>query len=383
MKERKRHKQESAVMAGLISVLVVALVYGNFEEKPPKKIEDDNNVNSCEIFPEVEKALRELESRNLYLASLRDDRGFIPPEPVVIPDQEFDLTVDQYLDLAACYDAYYQMIPKIEFKINQRSLIKLVDELVPQFEKQGFITTANYPVRAELRDYDIAAKHIGLLGSSNCTDRISINDRLQNQFSAWNMDDPESVFFTVVGHEIGHLQQSGLCPTGFILNVNEVTIAENSAQLMMYEVVSGLALQGNPIAARALFRELRDNARDSALAIALENNDLEGFKKKANLSPLEEARIDKLLRDVPRERIIDIYYRYARGPFRLFFSSLPNEFQRSDLLIQQEAINIGSSWNFVWVYEDRVAKFDDFAYFLENAQALAEGYRDAAAQDLR
>lgn len=247
-------------------------------------------------------------------------------------------------------------------------LIWWAKEAAVQIEYNGAITKARFPsdIGFFMPRSGREANHI--LGRSNCANYIVLNERMQNPHTPWfQMQD----FPGTVIHEMAHVAQGEVCYAAPSENI------ENTAQLVMIEVLASMGNKGNAEAFKALVWEFKHMATTAAYSVALTENrmpEFEKFKLSLNPSAVDIAKWEAAKRTWADKQyeLKDMLYKYNYMPVNLLVTGVRNGTNTIEGLALEP--NYGDTGTFHYPGEPRSFKVDDFAYATTNCEALAREY---------
>lgn len=290
-----------------------------------------------------------------------------------------DAQYDDFVDMATRIDAILDESDRdVEGVHGPKSMNNWIQETVPFFVYEGMSYYMVYPDIAKFTYYDVAQRHVHLLGTANCfADDLDLNARFTNPVSPM-YNDPSSISTLV--HELAHVQ--GICFSTQRLN------HESSAQLATMEVLAAMANRGNADALYVLLDELRYMFVTGARIAAEEEGRGDEYRDLVEGvygdDPLMIARIDKSLRywqDTDLERFYEIVRLYNYEPAREILShwqrgqpirgiSLPINIYCSYGYASYPYGNAPTAFEIEQCYQP--LKIDDLSYILHNLEYLGE-----------
>ena len=229
-----------------------------------------------------------------------------------------------------------------------------IAELAAQFSYEGAANMVNYPTM-NFAAAPSAGRHNHIGGTSDCENSFRLNLRYANPISAWH-ENPG--WISTLSHELAHNHQGQVCYD------MPRELVETTAELMNWEVLAGLANQGNRIALFVLIYDLRSGALSTAqgMALAAGEKALARFEKALRdiqgHDALKWSRYEKSMRfwAGDMERLEWILATYSAAPLNLiarhkFGGTIP------DLALDTDT---------------RDLKIDDLLYVLEHAEEMVD-----------
>lgn len=264
------------------------------------------------------------------------------------------LDFDEAAALALRLDRLAQQIEKTgwEPEANEATFNAWVYELLPMYSYEGAVGRTNIPDQVMPVRWIEGMSHNHIGGRSDCNKTAAINYRYFNPTSHWYQD---KTWIATLAHELAHTQQ--LVSTCAVYDSERI---ENTAQIVAWEVLAGLANAGNRDAAYTLIFELRNTAMRAASAQG-NVDDLYGQIYDDN----ELARWHKAQRfwgDRPDE-LQDILTKYAQQPLDIAFTYR----------------NTGTVHLLALSTADKTLDIDDLTYFLSHAESLVRGFTGGAS----
>lgn len=187
------------------------------------------------------------------------------------------------------FDAALDRLERPE-DINSADAQVLAIEIAPYFEYEGLTGWSTSIPEVVYEPQLEAMGHNHLLGYTFCEDEVYLNARYVNWTSAWyNRPD----FFSTLVHEMIHTLGGDFC-------TYDSAWTESRTQLATLEVMAAMANHGNAMALYALLDELRAVAMGTALAEAIEADDLDRYRwlhsEVYDGDPIQRAKFEKSMR---------------------------------------------------------------------------------------
>lgn len=259
------------------------------------------------------------------------------------------LSFDEAWQLFVRMDRLTQKIEAADLSPPARSgdLLYWTREVLPMFEYEGTVTRTAEPMQIVWINYLEGRRHNHVGGQSNCTTWVVMNGRYINQYSTWH---ERASWIATLTHELGHLQQGPI-----ICDLYSSEILETSNQLQTWEVLAGLANQGNDLATVGLLYEVRSVALRAAESIDPDRFEV-AYSQYYHLDPEQIARHLKSSRywSAYPDDLAYILSAYSRHPLNLVF-----QFRFS-----QEITGLALN------NKTKSLVMDDFYYWLAHAEEL-------------
>lgn len=302
---------------------------------------------------------------------LTQSNSQIDPLLKIFIKEDSVFSFDEFADLAIRFDRVYDKLPRVSLDMTPGGLIKYAQEIAPQFAYEAISPPVDVPDELIFVHYENSTRANHVLGRSDCKESVEINQRSASAISSWYQRDD---FLFTLTHELAHTAQGEqLCEE------SDQELLEASADIAAMEVVSGLALQGNPAFFRAVVGEIRHMATSSALAIAMKDKDMEkfnSFRRKLSQNPVNIARFEKGLRfwEDDRSTFNSILEAYSLKPLTMVLNAIKNNNDIVEIAMRPIYFRQGQ-WNAYYHYPDGYpVKLDDTHYLIEHMEELAYGF---------
>lgn len=269
-------------------------------------------------------------------------------------------------------DRLMEQFPKEDMDSTQEDLINWTIEVLPFFSYEDAIDKVRVPDAVFYSPFN-GNQHFHVSGRSNCEDWAVLNYRFANEHSSWY---GKATMLGTLVHELVHVQQGQLCDEDEGAPRESI---ENTAQIVMLEVLAAMANDNNYDAARVLVEELRYFGMGTAKSIAL-RNDREYlfdylFTQIHDYDEVRAAQRDKSKRQwAPRMDELEwILQTYVETPMNIMFNSINNDkdiygLALPDTMLSYEEIEENKKYKIVTTA--RYFRLDDLAYFLDHAEDM-------------
>ncbi len=294
-----------------------------------------------------------------------------------------ELSFTQIVEFVLLMDNLHHELPDYVIPMDtNKDLQYWTEEIVPQYEQDGFIEKAIYPESVTFQDMHLYTNHdlkidgkdpLNTQAFTTCENgsaydptastlplpirKIYINDRITHPVSS-EYHSSSSLIRLV--HELGHVQQGTKC----LYNSFIGSPIETSAQTATPEILSSMALEGNKYALFSLVDFMREIGMNAAKFKALSDpkimSQYEWLVKRVYRKPSEKARLAETNLSVKKQQ-----------NNHLVFLDVYNYIPLKKLLLAHKyTYDVVEDLEF----PNRTVVFDGFGYFIDNSSKLIAEY---------